>query len=334
MYKTLNVEGGPWSKTLTFFEGAGTVWMGGSDGLAFLNEGRIRRVHSLETGLLRGISGITLDKFGSLWLNAGAGALRVSADEVSHLLQDPEHSIKIDVFDENDGLVGQPTQFKRTPSAISDDNGILWFATGGDLVSLDPSKLQQTTALPSVLIENVLVDAKPVLDAPEVAGAVYRTSADRLHDLEISYIGINLSAPERVSYRYRLVGEDTDWQDAGSRRQAFYTRLRPGTYRFEVSANNGEDWSYLVKPLTLEITPAFYQTWLFKVVCVSTALGIIWLYLWARVRYATEHFRELLAHNICEDTVKGHMRNILAKLGANDRLDAVLIALKRGILDG
>jgi DNA-binding NarL/FixJ family response regulator len=38
--------------------------------------------------------------------------------------------------------------------------------------------------------------------------------------------------------------------------------------------------------------------------------------------------------NICEDTVKGHMRNILAKLGANDRLDAVLIALKRGILDG
>lgn len=37
---------------------------------------------------------------------------------------------------------------------------------------------------------------------------------------------------------------------------------------------------------------------------------------------------------ISEDTVKGHMRNILAKLGANDRLDAVLIALKRGILDG
>ena len=36
---------------------------------------------------------------------------------------------------------------------------------------------------------------------------------------------------------------------------------------------------------------------------------------------------------ISEDTVKGHMRNILAKLGANDRLDAVLIALKRGILD-
>ena len=38
--------------------------------------------------------------------------------------------------------------------------------------------------------------------------------------------------------------------------------------------------------------------------------------------------------SISEDTVKGHMRSILAKLSANDRLDAVLIAMRRGILDG
>lgn len=38
--------------------------------------------------------------------------------------------------------------------------------------------------------------------------------------------------------------------------------------------------------------------------------------------------------DITEDTVKGHMRSILAKLDANDRLDAVLIAMRRGILDG
>lgn len=37
--------------------------------------------------------------------------------------------------------------------------------------------------------------------------------------------------------------------------------------------------------------------------------------------------------NISEDTVKGHMRSLMAKLGANDRTHAILIALKRGILD-
>ena len=37
---------------------------------------------------------------------------------------------------------------------------------------------------------------------------------------------------------------------------------------------------------------------------------------------------------ISEDTVKGHMRNILSKLNANDRTHAVMIAVKRGFLDG
>src|SRR5690242_17417294 len=37
--------------------------------------------------------------------------------------------------------------------------------------------------------------------------------------------------------------------------------------------------------------------------------------------------------SITEETVKGHIKNILAKLGANDRTHAVTIGLKRGIID-
>lgn len=40
------------------------------------------------------------------------------------------------------------------------------------------------------------------------------------------------------------------------------------------------------------------------------------------------------ALGISEETVKGHMRNILSKLEANDRTHAVTIAMKRGFLDG
>jgi DNA-binding NarL/FixJ family response regulator len=36
---------------------------------------------------------------------------------------------------------------------------------------------------------------------------------------------------------------------------------------------------------------------------------------------------------LTEETVKSHMRNILGKLGANDRTHAVTIGLKRGIID-
>jgi DNA-binding NarL/FixJ family response regulator len=37
--------------------------------------------------------------------------------------------------------------------------------------------------------------------------------------------------------------------------------------------------------------------------------------------------------NLSEETVKAHMRNILSKLGANDRTHALAIALKRGIIE-
>jgi hypothetical protein len=160
--------------------------------------------------------------------------------------------VKIDVFDENDGLVGQPTQFKRGPSAILDTHGILWFSMGGDVVSVDPNQLGHARVLPSVLIESALIDGKPALRALGQPGAVLHTDSTKLHDLEINFIGINLNAPERVYYRYQLVGEDKDWQDAGKRRQAFYTGLSPGTYHFQVSASSGDDWSDLTIPLLIE----------------------------------------------------------------------------------
>jgi DNA-binding NarL/FixJ family response regulator len=37
--------------------------------------------------------------------------------------------------------------------------------------------------------------------------------------------------------------------------------------------------------------------------------------------------------SLTEETVKSHVRNILAKLGANDRTHAVAISVKRGIID-
>jgi len=37
--------------------------------------------------------------------------------------------------------------------------------------------------------------------------------------------------------------------------------------------------------------------------------------------------------SITEETVKGHVKNILSKLGASDRTHAVTIALKRGVID-
>lgn len=299
-YTTLRVKDELWSNTLVFAENGGTVWAGGSNGLCYFDGQTLQRVHALDRNLLLGISGIAFDRSGSMWLNGAAGVLRVAPDELLHLRNDPRHLLRAEVFDENDGLVGQPTQYKRAPSAIVDGNGTLWFATSGNVVSLNPKLLGVRETLPNVLIENVLVDGKPVPGAGSSANAVVRVAANRLHGLEISYIGIDLSAPERVNYRYRLLGEDNAWQDAGGRRQAFYTRLNPGTYQFEISASNGGDWSELAAPLRIEVTPAFYQAWWFRVLCALASGLCVWLLLRARTRFLTEQVQSRMSERLAE----------------------------------
>lgn len=53
-------------------------------------------------------------------------------------------------------------------------------------------------------------------------------------------------------------------------------------------------------------------------------------------RVATGNSNKVIAYqlNISEATVKGHMKSVLEKLGANDRTHAVTIAMKRGFIDG
>ena len=50
---------------------------------------------------------------------------------------------------------------------------------------------------------------------------------------------------------------------------------------------------------------------------------------------ASGNSNKIIADCLCvsEHTVKGHVRNILSKLGASDRTHAVVIAFRRGILD-
>ena len=85
-------------------------------------------------------------------------------------------------------------------------------------------------------------------------------------------------------FRYRLEGFDNDWIEAGSRREAFYTNLPPGTYRFHVSAANPEEpWTDADSTVQLTLTPAFWQTRWFPILAALLTIGAVWLFLRLRV---------------------------------------------------
>jgi signal transduction histidine kinase len=106
-----------------------------------------------------------------------------------------------------------------------------------------------------------------------VTGVIHLPSHTR--DIEIDYVGLSFVAPQKVLFRYGLEGRDDTWQ--GTRRQAFYNDLRPGTYRFRVAARNNDGlWNEIGASLTFVIAPAFYQTIWFQVSCAMAFLASLW----------------------------------------------------------
>lgn len=127
--------------------------------------------------------------------------------------------------------------------------------------------------------------------------------AARTHHIEIDYAGLSLSIPERVKFRYRLEGIDPDWQNVGTRRQAYYDNLGPGSYRFRVIAcNNDGVWNESGASIDFSIAPAYYQTTWFAVLCTAVLAGLLWAFYRFRLHQIRQHFKAGFEVRLAERT--------------------------------
>jgi signal transduction histidine kinase len=121
--------------------------------------------------------------------------------------------------------------------------------------------------------------------------------------VEIDYTALSFAVPQKVRFRYKLEGRDMDWQEAGTRRQAFYTDLRPRTYRFHVIAcNNDGVWNEAGATLDFSIVPAWYQTNWFRALCATLFLALLWAAYQLRVRHLHTQFDMTLEARVGERT--------------------------------
>ena len=104
----------------------------------------------------------------------------------------------------------------------------------------------------------------------------------------MDYTATGLVMPEKARFRYKLEGKDADWQDAGTRRQAFYNDLPPGAYRFRVLASNHDGvWNESGATLDFVVAPAYYQTVWFRAGIAAIAVAILWMLYLLRLRQLT-----------------------------------------------
>src|SRR6185503_14619137 len=94
--------------------------------------------------------------------------------------------------------------------------------------------------------------------------------------LEIHYTGLSFSRPEQLRFKYRLIGLDQDWVDAGTRRTAYYSHIPPGQYVFSVIAANSHGvWNESGTTLRLVVVPPFWKTWWFLSLVLASTAGIL-----------------------------------------------------------
>ena len=106
-----------------------------------------------------------------------------------------------------------------------------------------------------------------------------------------------------MRFRYKLEGRDTSWQEAGFRRQAFYTDLAPGSYRFRVIAcNNDGVWNQDGATVDFSVAPAWYQTGWFRALCAAAFLLLLWAFYQLRLRQLRRQFAIGLEARVNERT--------------------------------
>ncbi len=267
------------------FEGASGIWIGGERGLALYRDGRLRSVRTGESPLL-GISGIVETGKGDLWLNGARGIVHIPSKQVERLF-DPLARPVYERFDFLDGVPGIPAQFRPIPTATTTDDGRLWFATTSGVVAIDPAAIRRNPIPPPVRIRSVFANGRT-----HAASAQALQLPAGVKNLQIAYTALSLSVPERVRFRYKLEGYDQDWQDAGTRRVAFYSDPGPGTYTFHViAANNDGVWNEVGASQLLTIAPRYYQTAWFRLLCVLLAMSVLWIAYLLRLRHLASQIR-------------------------------------------
>ncbi len=226
------------------------------------------------------------DDMGSLWFSSNNGVYRARTDELYALLDGARETVQFEPFGLSDGIYSDEFNGGYQASALKSSDGRLWFPTTAGVVMVDPAKMPTNRVPPAVVIERVKVNT---IEGVAASGITYPPGSG---ELEFHFMGLSFTAPERVRYRYLLEGFNRQWIDAGDRRDAFYTNIPPGTYRFRVrAANSNGVWNDAGTALTFTLRPHYYQTVWFALSIGLALAGAIALGLFMYKRYRDREVR-------------------------------------------
>ncbi|MBN1782701.1 hypothetical protein JW948_16310 [bacterium] len=277
------------NKISTLFEDRfGGLWIGTPTGLNRMNSGADScltfTVYTKEQGLPADmINGILEDGRGRLWISTSRGLS----------VFDPG-SGSFTNYDMSDGL--QEDEFNSNSYAADPGTGIMYFGGNNGFNAFHPDSIYENMRIPNVVITDFRINGQSVTVGQEDHGRIIlekciaETDTIVLHHettvFSIAFAALHFNSPGANHYAYRLKGFETDWNNAGGRREAVYTNIDPGEYVFQVRASNNDGvWNETGRSLLIRIPPPFYKTIGFKILAVLlTGFLIVILYRYSLMR--------------------------------------------------
>ena len=254
----------------------GILWIGTESGLNSFNkaDGSFSMVTS-EDGLIDNtITGIVSDCHDRLWVSTKNGLSKMDV-----VTKDVHSFTESDAFESNEFFAGAHTVGK---------DGTLYFGGFQGLLTLHPDALELKD--PDILLNltGISINHKshhPLLQSTDPSGCCGMTFHYKQNHIRFNYVGINFQHSRHIQYAYQLEGFDRSWNYVGNSKEATYSNLPPGKYRFMLKASVGNNqWLEPQMLMRFEIDPPFWKTWWAKLFYI--VLIIIWvaMYKWYVIR--------------------------------------------------
>jgi PAS domain S-box-containing protein len=242
----------------------GVLWLGtNGGGLCRFENGKFIPFTTREGLFSNVIYQVLEGAKGNLWMASSKGVFRVPKEQLNAFAAGKIKSVTSFSYDKSDGMKSAECTGPNQPAGWKTKDGKLWFPTLKGVAVVDPRHILVNLTPPPVVIEGAVVDKKSVPVQPQM------NLPPGQGEFEFHYSGLSFLAPGKVRFRYKLVGFDRVWVEAGERRVAYYTNMSPGTYTFRVVAcNNDGIWNENGASIHIFLEPHFYQKPYFYALCI------------------------------------------------------------------
>jgi len=288
-----------------YIDKEGLIWISTNNGLWLLRQNQFICFTSKNGLMDNSPYDVVEDDYGFLWLPYSEGIMKMSRRELIEYSENKSGKINCSLFNKYDGM--KQSECNPTAQVLKCSNGKLFFPTLDGIAIIDPLNVMYNNYIPPVVIENLKVDNRFV-NVSDVS--VFSPGNKRY---TFFYTALCLYEAEKVKFRYRLKGFETEWNETDNIRSVSYTNLPHGEYNFQVTAcNNDQIWNEKGIEYSFTIKPRFIETFWFYLIVAIIFITITYFFYRLRISQLEIQKRDL------EEVIQIRTREILEK---NEKLE-------------